>query len=378
MKRVAILGASGSIGTNTLEVIRQNKDKFELVSFSVYNQTDKIEPIIIEFKSVYLIGVKDKNEIKDLINKYPNISFYEKDDGLNKVASSKCDIVVNALVGFIGLKPTLVAIENNKDVALANKETLVAGGEIVLKEAKKHNVAILPVDSEHSAIFQCLEKENKVKNIVLTASGGPFFKREFKDLENVSVNEALNHPTWKMGSKITIDSATMFNKAFEIIEAYYLFDVSPSKIKVIIHPQSIVHSLVTFKDNAMKAELGVSDMKIPIAYALNYPIRLNNVAKSLKLDKVANLTFYKASYKKYKPLALAYKVLKLKKTYPCVLNAANEEAVKLFLNGKIKFIDVYNIVEQTLNAHTPLNEALTYDTIVKADLWAREYVRRMY
>lgn len=181
MKRVAILGASGSIGTNTLEVIRQNKDKFELVSFSVYNQIDKIEPIIIEFKSVYLIGVKDKNEIKDLINKYPNISFYEKDDGLNKVASSKCDIIVNALVGFIGLKPTLVAIENNKDVALANKETLVAGGEIVLKEAKKHKVAILPVDSEHSAIFQCLEKENKVKNIVLTASGGPFFKRDFKD-----------------------------------------------------------------------------------------------------------------------------------------------------------------------------------------------------
>lgn len=378
MKRVAILGASGSIGTNTLEVIRQNKDKFELVSFSVYNQIDKIEAIILEFKSVYLIGVKDKNEIKDLINKYPNISFYDKDEGLNKVASSKCDIVVNALVGFIGLKPTLVAIENNKDVALANKETLVVGGEIVIKEAKKHNVAILPVDSEHSAIFQCLEKENKVKNIVLTASGGPFFKRDFKDLENVSVNEALNHPTWKMGSKITIDSATMFNKAFEIIEAYYLFDVSPSKIKVIIHPQSIVHSLVTFKDNAMKAELGVSDMKIPIAYALNYPIRLNNVAKSLKLDKVANLTFYKASYKKYKPLALAYKVLKLKKTYPCVLNAANEEAVKLFLNGKIKFTDVYNIVEQALNAHTPLNEALTYDTIVKADLWAREYVRRMY
>ena len=219
MKRVAILGASGSIGTNTLEVIRQNKDKFELVSFSVYNQIDKIEPIIIEFKSVYLIGVKDKNEIKDLINKYPNISFYEKDDGLNKVASSKCDIIVNALVGFIGLKPTLVDIENNKDVALANKETLVAGGEIVLKEAKKHKVAILPVDSEHSAIFQCLEKENKVKIIVLTASGGPFFKRDFKDLENVSVEEALNHPTWKMGSKITIDSATMFNKAFEIIEA---------------------------------------------------------------------------------------------------------------------------------------------------------------
>ena len=270
MKKIAILGASGSIGTSTINVIRNHLDKFNLVAFSVYNNIGKITELLDEFKTVELVAVKDLNMISDLIEKYPNVKFVEKEEGLLEISSSCCDIVVNALVGFVGLLPTLKAIECKKDVALANKETLVAAGKIVMEKAKENNVKIIPVDSEHSAIFQCLE-DNDVNSIILTASGGPFFKKTLEELKDVTKEEALNHPTWKMGAKISIDSATMFNKAFEIIEAYHLFNVKLEQINVLIHPQSIVHSMVEFKDGSIKAHLGVSDMKIPIAYALSYP-----------------------------------------------------------------------------------------------------------
>lgn len=378
MKKVAILGASGSIGTSTLEVLRRHIDKFRLVAFSVHSKIELIESIIEEFKTIEVVGVKSLDEINDLINKYPHIRFIEKSEGLNAVATSSCDILVSALVGFVGLEPTLNAIRCGKDIALANKETLVAAGEIVIKEAKKHNVKIYPVDSEHSAIFQCLENNNEVNKIILTASGGPFFKKSLAELENVSVEDALNHPTWKMGNKITIDSATMFNKAFEVIEAYYLFNVSEDQIEVIIHPQSIIHSLVEFKDGAIKAQLGVSDMKVPIAYALSYPNRLENIAVSLKLQDIAKLEFYKADLDRFIPLFLAYKALKEKGTYPCVLNAANEEAVYLFLNKKIKFNEISEIVCQTLNAHVNTKEELTLKKVFEADAWARDYVRRNF
>ena len=378
MKKIAILGASGSIGTNTLEVIRKNKDKFDLVSFSVYSKIEFIDKILSEFNNVNTVGVKSLDEIKDLIIKYPNVSFYEKEEGLNKVASSNCDVLVNALVGFAGLIPTITAIKNKKEIALANKETLVVAGELVNKLAKENNVKIVPIDSEHSAIFQCLEKDNEINKVIITASGGPFFKKTLDELKDVTKEEALNHPTWNMGQKITIDSATMFNKAFEIIEAHYLFDVDASQIDVLIHPQSIVHSMVEFKDGSIKAHLAVSDMKIPIAYALTYPNRLNNVAKNLHLEDIYKLEFYKVDLERFYPIKLAYNALKEKGLYPCVLNAANEEAVSLFLNDKIKFYEIIKIVDETLKAFDNTKKDITIEKILAADKWAREYVRRTY
>ena len=378
MKKIAILGASGSIGTNTLDVIRKNKDKFDLVAFSVYSKIEIIEKILLEFNSVNTVGVKSLNEIKDLIIKYPDVTFYEGEEGLNKVASSSCDVLVNALVGFVGLIPTITAIKNKKEIALANKETLVVAGELVNKLAKENNVKIIPIDSEHSAIFQCLEKENEINKVIITASGGPFFKKTLDELKDVTKDEALNHPTWRMGQKITIDSATMFNKAFEIIEAHYLFDVDASQIDVLIHPQSIVHSMVEFKDGSIKAHLAVSDMKIPIAYALTYPNRLNNVAKNLHLEDIYKLEFYKVDLERFYPIKLAYNALKEKGLYPCVLNAANEEAVSLFLNDKIKFYEIIKIVDETLKAFDNTKKDITIEKILAADKWAREYVRRTY
>ena len=378
MKKIAILGASGSIGTNTLDVIRKNKDKFDLVAFSVYSKIEIIEKILLEFNNVNTVGVKSLNEIKDLIIKYPDVTFYEGEEGLNKVASSSCDVLVNALVGFVGLIPTITAIKNKKEIALANKETLVVAGELVNKLAKENNVKIIPIDSEHSAIFQCLEKENEINKVIITASGGPFFKKTLDELKDVTKDEALNHPTWRMGQKITIDSATMFNKAFEIIEAHYLFDVDASKIDVLIHPQSIVHSMVEFKDGSIKAHLAVSDMKIPIAYALTYPNRLNNVAKNLHLEDIYKLEFYKVDLERFYPIKLAYNALKEKGLYPCVLNAANEEAVSLFLNDKIKFYEIIKIVDETLKAFDNTKKDITIEKILAADKWAREYVRRTY
>lgn len=378
MKNIAILGASGSIGTSTLEVIKRHQDEFNLVAFSVFSKIDLIEPILQTFKGVKMVAVKSLDEVASLQLKYMNVKFVEKEEGLINIATlNEVDIVVSALVGFVGLTPTIKAIESGKDIALANKETLVVAGDIIMDLTKKHNVKILPIDSEHSAIFQCLEKDNQVNKIILTASGGPFFKKSLEELENVTLEEALNHPTWKMGSKITIDSATMFNKAFEIIEASHLFNLNASQIEVIIHPQSIIHSIVEFNDGAQKAQMGVSDMKVPIAYALSYPRRLNNIAKSLSLKEVSKLEFYEADLNRFEPLLLAYKALKEKGTYPTVLNAANEEAVSLFLNQKIKFSDILKIVKQTLNAHNNDKE-VTLSKIYEADTWARNYVRRNF
>ena len=377
MRKVAILGASGSIGTSTIKVIETHQDLFSLVAFSVYNNIGAIETILSKFDSVEIVAVKKLDDIKDIIKKYPKVRFYEGDEGLNKVATSSASIVVAALVGFVGLAPTIAAIEAKKDIALANKETLVVAGDIVMKKAKENNVKILPVDSEHSAIFQCLEDDNKVKKIILTASGGPFFRYSKDKLKDVTIEDALNHPTWKMGAKITIDSATMFNKAFEIIEAYHLFGVSKENIEVLIHPQSVIHSMVEFEDGAIKAQLGVSDMKIPIAYALNYKKRLDNVAASLDLASLHNLEFYKADLDRFSPLKLAYKALELKGTYPAILNAANEQAVALFLDKKIRFDQIYELVEKALSGYKPDNEELTIEKIMEVDRKTRILVKEM-
>ena len=378
MKKIILLGASGSIGSNTIEILKRNKRKYQLIGFSVFSQIDKIEPILKEFKSVKMVSVKSLKEISNIIEKYPDITFVEKEEGLEDLASLKCDVLINAIVGFAGLKPTIKAIESKNNIALANKETLVVAGDLVMELAKQNNVKIVPIDSEHSAIFQCLEKGNKPHKLILTASGGPFFKLKLDDLKNVCVEDALKHPTWKMGRKITIDSATMFNKAFEIIEAHHLFQMPLESIEVLIHPQSIIHSMVEFQDGSIKAQLGVSDMKIPIAYALSYPKRLSNVANFLDFATKTNLEFYNVDLDRFIAIKLAYEVLKEKGTYPCVLNAANEEAVDLFLNKKITFLQIFEIVEKTLNAHINSNgNKLSLNDILLADKWAREYVRRI-
>lgn len=378
MKKIILLGASGSIGSNTIEILKRNKRKYQLIGFSVFSQIDKIEVILKEFKSIKMVSVKSLKEIGNIIEKYPNITFVEKEKGLEDLASLKCDVLINAIVGFAGLKPTIKAIESKNNIALANKETLVVAGDLIMELAKQNNVKIVPIDSEHSAIFQCLEKGNKPHKLILTASGGPFFKLKLDDLKNVSVEDALKHPTWKMGRKITIDSATMFNKAFEIIEAHHLFQMPLENIEVLIHPQSIIHSMVEFQDGSIKAQLGVSDMKIPIAYALSYPKRLSNVANFLDFATKTNLEFYKVDLDRFIAIKLAYEVLKEKGTYPCVLNAANEEAVDLFLNKKITFLQIFEIVEKTLNAHiNNKDNKLSLNDILLADKWAREYVRRI-
>ena len=374
MKNIAILGASGSIGTSTLEVIKRHQDEFNLVAFSVFSKIDLIEPILQTFKGVKMVAVKSLDEVASLQLKYKDVKFVEKKEGLINIATlDEVDVVVSALVGFVGLTPTIKAIESGKDIALANKETLVVAGDIIMDLARKHNVKILPVDSEHSAIFQCLEKDNEVNKIILTASGGPFFKKSLKELEDVTLKDALNHPTWIMGNKITIDSATMFNKAFEVIEASHLFNLKANQIEVIIHPQSIIHSIVEFKDGAMKAQLGVSDMKVPISYALSYPNRLDNIAKSLSLKDVAKLEFYEADLNRFEPLSLAYNALKEKGTYPAVLNAANEEAVSLFIKGLLPFNKIEVCIESAMDNHKVIYHP-SLDDILEVDQTTRKYV----
>lgn len=377
MKKIAILGASGSIGMSTIEVIRRHPECFELVAFSVYTHVACIAPLLDEFKTVKMVACKSLKDVESFRMKYPMVQFFEKEEGINAVATCPCDLCVNAIVGFAGLKPTLKAIENHTDIALANKETLVVAGEMIMKKAKENHVKIFPIDSEHSAIFQCLEKNNPIHKILLTASGGPFFQKSEEELKKVTLQDALKHPNWKMGNKITIDSATMFNKAFEVIEAKWLFDVNPSQIEVIIHPQSLVHSMVEFIDGSIKAQLGVPDMKMAIAYALNDQIRLEHIANFLDFHPSVHMDFYLADKQQYLPLKLAYQALKEQGTYPAVMNAANEEAVHFFLEGRIQFIDIFSIVEKTLAAHTNIEKELTLEDVYQADGWAREYVRRM-
>ena len=375
MKKIAILGASGSIGQSCIEVIRKHPSSFSLVAMSVYTQIDLLPSLLNEFQDLQIVAVKDLMSIPSYILKYPHIKFVEGDKGLVEVATSSCDLVVNALVGFVGLIPTIQAILNHKEIALANKETLVAGGEVVMRLAKENQVHIYPIDSEHSAIFQCMEK-NEIHKIILTASGGPFYQKSLEEVENVSIHQALNHPNWKMGAKITIDSATMFNKAFEMIEARWLFDLSSDQIEVAIHPQSIIHSMVEYQDGAILAQLGTPDMKIPIAYALNYPQRLNHVSSFLNLKQMQNLNFYPVDNHRFEPIQLAYQALKEKGTYATVMNAANEEAVQFFLQEKISFGAITRFVKATLKAHHN-DQQVTLEKIIAADQWARDYIRRL-
>jgi len=373
MKNLAILGSTGSIGKNTLEVIEHFPQEFRVWGLSAHSNIELLETQIQKHKPK-LVTITDEKSYRALKGKISKAKLLFGIDGLNEMVSlPEIDLVINGLVGSVGLFPSLTAMENGKTLALANKEVLVMAGELITQKAKDKNAQILPIDSEHSGIFQCLfsGKKEEVKNLFLTASGGPFLNRDKKDFANIKVSEALAHPTWKMGKKITVDSATLMNKTLEIIEAHWLFNMAPEKIKVVIHPQSIVHSLVEFIDGSIIAQMGPTDMKLPIQYALFYPERKIASSNGFNLTSVKNLTFQPPDTEKFPALKLGYEALRLKGTAPAVLNAANEVAVNQFLAEKISFKQISEIVEEVLSSHSVIS-APGLDDILKADQWGRE------
>jgi len=382
LKNIAIIGASGSIGTQTLEVLRKEKELF-LVGVSVHSNLDKLKEIIIEFnpRAVAVTDEKKYEEAIDLLRELHyegELSFGE--EGLIHIATlSEVDTLVTSLVGMVGLKPTVAAIKEGKNIALANKETLVAAGEIVMQLAKEHHVSILPVDSEHSAIFQSLQgsKKEEISKIILTASGGPFRGKDQAYLKTVTKEMALQHPNWVMGAKITIDSSTMMNKGLEVIEARWLFDVNYDNIEVYVHPESIIHSMVQFCDNSIIAQLGAPDMRLPIQYALNYPDRHDAVATELNLLDVASLHFMAPDKKTFRALELAYIAGRRGGLQPAVMNSANEEAVDLFLRDKIRYFEIAEVVEEAMERFRNLGE-ISLDKVIETDIEVREYVRRKF
>ncbi|MCC3864670.1 1-deoxy-D-xylulose-5-phosphate reductoisomerase [Terrisporobacter petrolearius] len=381
MKRITILGSTGSIGTQTLDVVRKNKDKFEVVAISANSSVDLLLEQILEFNPKYVAVYNEEsaNKLKNMIPNNIDIEVLSSKEGLVKICQLKeVDIVLTAVVGMIGLVPTMAAIKAKKTIALANKETLVTAGEIVMEEAKKNNVDILPVDSEHSAIFQCLNGERKkdVEKIILTASGGPFRGKSKEELMNVTKNQALKHPNWDMGRKISIDSSTLMNKGLEVIEAKWLFDVDVENIDIVVHPQSIIHSMVSFKDSSVMAQLGCPDMRLPIEYALTYPGRSETDFERLDLAKIATLTFEKPDMETFPCLQLAFRVLKLGGTYPTVLNAANEVLVNEFLEDKIGFYDIPYYIERGLEQHNNRSNP-TLEDILEVDKETREFLSNL-
>ncbi|MBD8068266.1 1-deoxy-D-xylulose-5-phosphate reductoisomerase [Bacillus sp. PS06] len=380
MKKVSLLGATGSIGQQTLDVIRNHQAEFELVAMSVGDNLEKTREIIAQF-SPKLVSVRTKEACELLKSEFTgNIKFAYGKEGLIEVATYKdSSILLNAVVGSVGLAPTLKAIESGKTIALANKETLVTAGHLVMEAARKHNVEILPVDSEHSAIFQCLQGENPktIEKIILTASGGSFRDKTREDLKNVTVEQALNHPNWSMGAKITIDSATMMNKGLEVIEAHWLFNIPYDKIDVLLHKESIIHSLVEFHDSSVIAQLGTPDMRVPIQFALTYPDRFKlPTSTRLNLAEIGLLHFSKVDFNRYRSLDFAFSAGKIGGTLPTVLNAANEEAVSVFLNGSIPFLTIEELVEEALELHSPvMNPSL--DVIEQVDRETRIHVRKL-
>jgi len=376
MKKVLILGSTGSIGINTLNVIRNFPEEFKITALTVNTRIDLLEPQINEFKPETVV-VKNEKRGLELRKKISNkCTILTGEQGLIDAASNlDYDIFVGAMVGFSGLAPALEAIKRGKIIALANKETLVVAGELVTGMCKTYGAKLIPIDSEHSAIFQCLEGENKnsVEKLILTASGGPFLNKKKSALEAVTVSEALSHPNWKMGNKITIDSASMMNKGLEIIEAHWLFEVQKEKIEVVVHPQSIIHSMVQFVDGSIKAQLGLPDMKLPIQYALTYPSRLANNYKRVNLPKIGDLTFFLPDMEKFECLKLAYKVLDEGGTAPCILNAANEVAVDKFLKGKIKFSSIPRFINMALDK-LENHKSPDVEIIFECDKETREFV----
>lgn len=381
MKKITILGSTGSIGTQTLDVARKNKDKFEIVAISANSSVELLLEQILEFcpKYVAVYDEKSANRLKEMIPENIDIEVLSGMEGLVKICQlEEVDVVLTAVVGMIGLVPTMAAIKSKKTIALANKETLVTAGELVMREARKNNVEILPVDSEHSAIFQCLNGENKkeIEKIILTASGGPFRGKKKEDLINVKKEQALKHPNWDMGRKISIDSSTLMNKGLEVIEAKWLFGVEADDIEVVLHPQSIVHSMVSFRDSSVMAQLGCPDMRLPIQYALTYPDRLETNFERLDFRKASTLTFEEPDMETFPCLRLAFEALKMGGTYCAALNSANEVLVNEFLNDKIGFYDIPYYIERTLKEHkNRINPTL--EDILEVDKETREFLAKI-
>ncbi len=375
MKKIAILGSTGSIGTQALDIIERNSNDFKVEVLSCAKNIDVLCSQIEKFRPGIVVVDKESDAL-NLSRKYPKIHVMYGTEGLIEAAESSYDLLLNSLVGMLGLIPTYHAVCKGRDIALANKETLVAGGEIVMKQVLKNNVKMLPVDSEHSAIFQSLQgnKKEQLKKIYLTASGGPFRGYSLEQLQKVTLEQALKHPNWNMGNKITIDSATMMNKGLEVIEAKWLFDVPASKIQIAVHPQSVIHSMVEYMDNSIIAQLGAPDMRVPISYAFGYPDRIQNNFEPLDLFGLgANLTFEKPDLKTFKTIAMAYEAIEKGGTYPVVMNGANEALVQLFLEKKINFIDIQNNIEKVMNAHVPIYN-MGLEEIIEADKVARNMV----
>lgn len=381
-RRITLLGSTGSIGTNCLEVLAARLDQFQVQYLTAHTNWEKLAQQTFTFRpqAVAITGLAPAPGIQARFDTLATPIYWGL-EGLEHIASqTDTDLVVNALVGAVGLNPTLRAIEAGKDLALSNKESLVIAGEFVMRRAAEKGVTIIPVDSEHSAIFQCLQGENyqRIEKLILTASGGPFWQNHAVSFREISVAQALQHPNWSMGRKITIDSATLMNKGLEVIEAHWLFHMPPEKIAVVIHPSSIVHSMIEFVDGSIKAQLGVPDMKIPIQYALSYPDRWTNGAfPHLDLSQGLVLEFHPPDLNKFRTLSLAFDALRVGGTAPAVLNAANEVAVQFFIDEKIRFDEITRVIESALEKYTHQSRP-DLEQLWQADAWARDYVRKNY
>ena len=376
VKRIAIFGSTGSIGTQALDVIAANPDKFSVEVLTAHNNDELLVQQALKFNpNVVVIGDEKKYGKVKVALASTGVKVFAGEKALEEVAAMDCyDLMLAAIVGYAGLRPTLKAIDNGKAIALANKETLVVAGDIIMRKAVENRAPIIPVDSEHSAIFQCLvgEKRNRIEKIILTASGGPFIGRKPNYLVNVKREHALQHPNWTMGAKITIDSATLMNKGLEMIEAKWLFNLKPEQVQVVIHPQSIIHSMVQFEDGSIKAQMGLPDMKLPIQYALTFPARVKNDLPRYDFKKVNSLTFEEPDVKTFRNLALSIEALNKGGNLPCVMNAANEIAVYAFLRNRINFLDMTDLIEKTMQNITFI-EKPTLEEYFESDGEARNF-----
>ena len=371
-RQLAILGSTGSIGTQALEVVSEHSDLFEVYALTANNQVDLLINQARKYMPEVVVIANERKypELKEALEDLPIKVWAGADAIAQMVQSEPIDMVLTAMVGYSGLRPTISAIKAGKAIALANKETLVVAGELIMKLAAEHKVPILPVDSEHSAIFQCLEMNTPVEKVILTASGGPFRTYTMEQLQQVTKAQALKHPNWEMGAKITIDSASMMNKGFEVIEAKWLFGVRPEQIEVVVHPQSVIHSMVQFEDGAVKAQLGMPDMRLPIQYAFSYPERVKSSFERLDFAKVTDLTFEQPDTKRFRNLALAYEALHQAGNMPCIVNAANEVVVAAFLKDNISFLGMSDVIEKTMGRVAYIKEP-SYEDYVATDAEAR-------
>ena len=380
-RQLAILGSTGSIGTQALEVVSEHSDLFEVYALTANNQVDLLINQARKYMPEVVVIANERKypELKEALEDLPIKVWAGADAIAQMVQSEPIDMVLTAMVGYSGLRPTISAIKAGKAIALANKETLVVAGELIMKLAAEHKVPILPVDSEHSAIFQCLTGayDNPIEKILLTASGGPFRRKTLEELATVTKAQALRHPNWTMGAKITIDSASMMNKGFEMIEAKWLFDVTPDQVQVVVHPQSVIHSMVQFEDGAVIAQLGIPDMKLPIAYAFSFPTRMRNMAPRLDFNQYSTLTFEEPDMERFRNLAFAFEAARQGGNMPCILNAANEVVVAAFLQDRIGFLQMSDVIEQTMRKASFIVNP-SYEDYVATDAEARRLAAELF